>query len=232
MRVNAAPFTDVRIRQAFRLIVDRPQMVAQALNGQGRIANDLYAPFDPAYASELPQRQQDLDQAKSLLKAAGHADLTVELVTSSGIGSGAVDAAELFAGQAKGAGITVEIRKVDSSTFYGDQYLSWVFAQDFWFTRGYLPQVADGSLPGSPYNETHWADEAFISLIQRARRELDEAKRTDLLQQAQKIEYDSGGHIIWGFKNQVDAYSSKVTGFVPDKNLPLSYYQFRRVSFV
>ncbi|MEU7861390.1 ABC transporter substrate-binding protein [Nonomuraea sp. NPDC049141] len=230
MRVDAAPFNDVRVRQAFRLAVDRPQLVAQALNGQGRIANDLYAPFDPAYAAELPQRHQDLDQAKSLLKAAGHADLRIELVTSTGIGSGAVDAAELFAGQARGAGITVEVRKVDSSTFYGDQYLGWTFAQDFWFTRGYLPQVADGSLPGSPYNETHWADKTFISLIKRAGRELDDAKRTDLLKQAQKIEYDSGGHIIWGFRNQVDAYSSKVTGFVPDKNLPLSNYQFRRVS--
>ncbi|WP_240197561.1 ABC transporter substrate-binding protein [Nonomuraea lactucae] len=230
MRVDAKPFSDVRVRQAFRLIVDRPQLVAQALNGQGRVANDLYAPFDPAYASELPQRHQDLDQAKSLLKAAGHADLRIELVTSTGIGSGAVDAAELFAGQARGAGVTVEVRKVDSSTFYGDQYLGWTFAQDYWFTRGYLPQVADGSLPESPYNETHWADKTFISLIKQARRELDDAKRTELLKQAQKIEYDSGGHIIWGFKNQVDAYSSKVTGFVPDKNLPLSNYQFRRVS--
>ncbi|MFD1049229.1 ABC transporter substrate-binding protein, partial [Kibdelosporangium lantanae] len=47
MRVDTGPFTDVRVRQAFRLIVDRPQMVAQALNGQGRIGNDMYAPFDP-----------------------------------------------------------------------------------------------------------------------------------------------------------------------------------------
>src|SRR6266581_8203357 len=46
MRVDAAPFTDVRVRQAMRLIVDRPQMIQQALSGHGRIGNDLYAPFD------------------------------------------------------------------------------------------------------------------------------------------------------------------------------------------
>src|SRR6266545_3193369 len=60
MRVDVPPFSDPRVRQAMRLIVDREQMVSQALNGQGRIANDLYAPFDPAYAKDLPQRQQDL----------------------------------------------------------------------------------------------------------------------------------------------------------------------------
>ena len=36
MRVDAAPFDDVRVRQAFRLIVDRQQMVDQVLSGQGR----------------------------------------------------------------------------------------------------------------------------------------------------------------------------------------------------
>jgi len=231
MRVDVAPFSDIRVRQAFRLIVDRPQMVAQALNGQGRVANDLYAPFDPAYASELPQRVQDADQARSLLRSAGHEGLTVELVTSSGIGSGAVEAAQLFAQQAQKAGVSVKISNKDSGTFYGDQYLSWPFAQDYWFTRSYLPQVADGSMPNSPYNETHWADPQFLGLIRQAQQELDSAKRTALLKDAQKIEYDRGGHIIWGFKNQVDAYSAKVTGFVPDKNLPLSSYQFRRVSF-
>jgi peptide/nickel transport system substrate-binding protein len=230
MRVDTAPFDDVRVRQAFRLIVDRPQMVAQALNGQGRIGNDMYAPFDPAYASGLPQRHQDLDQAKSLLKAAGHEGLTVELVTSTGIGSGAVEAAQLFAEQAKGAGVTVQIRNTDSATFYGKDYLSWPFAQDYWFTRSYLPQVANGSLSTSAFNETHWNDPAFVDLIGQAQRELDKNKRTELLKQAQKIEYDTGGHIIWGFKNQVDAYSAKVTGFVPDRNMPLSSYGFRLVS--
>ena len=82
MRVDATPFDDVRVRQAFRLIVDRQQMVDQVLSGQGRIANDLYAPYDPCFASDLPQREQDLEQAKSLLKAAGRENLTVELVTA------------------------------------------------------------------------------------------------------------------------------------------------------
>lgn len=230
MRVDTAPFDDVRVRQAFRLIVDRPQMVEQALGGQGRVGNDMYAPLDVAYASQLPQRHQDLGRARSLLKAAGHENLSVELVTSSGIGAGSIEAAQLFAQQAKGAGVKVDVRITDAATFYGDRYLSWPLAQDYWITRNYVPQVDSGSLKSSPYNETHWNDPEFNSLMTRARREFDADRRKELLQAAQKIEYDRGGHIVWGFKNQVDAYAANVTGFTPNSNLPLSNYEFRNVS--
>ena len=54
MRVDEKPFSDVRVRQALRLICDRQQMIDKALSGYGRLGNDLYAPFDPAYAKDLP----------------------------------------------------------------------------------------------------------------------------------------------------------------------------------
>ncbi len=233
MRTDAAPFDDVRVRQAMRLIADREQLVEQALGGQGRIANDLYAPFDVAYAKDLPQRQQDLSRARSLLRSAAPHGLQVELVTSSGIGAGAVEAARLFAAQAHGAGAGADVRTrvVDAAAFYGKDYLSWPFALDFWFTRGYLAQAFLGSMPDSPFNQCHWRDPGFVSLVSQARGELDDTKRIQLLLEAQKIEYDTGGYLVWGFKNQVDAYSTKVVGFVPDRNLPLSSYQFRTVSF-
>jgi len=232
MRVDTAPLADPRVRQALRLVVDREEMVSQAWNGQGRVGNDLYAPFDVCYAKQLPQREQDLAQARSLLRSAGQADLQIELVTSGAVGDGAVTAAQLFAQQAKGAGVDVRVRTVDSATFYGRDYLGWTFAQDYWFTRGYLPQAAQGSLPNAPYNECHWNDPTFNSLICSARAELDTTRRSRLLQDAQQLEYDHGGYIVWGFKNQVDAYSNKVTGFVPDRSLPLSSFQFRTISFV
>jgi peptide/nickel transport system substrate-binding protein len=117
-----------------RLIVDRKQLIQQALSGQGRVANDLYAPFDPAYNKGLAQREQDLEQAKSLLKQAGQSDLRVELVTAP-VFHGIVEAAQVLAEQAKGAGVTISVRKVDPGTYYGDNYLKWRFAQDYWFTR-------------------------------------------------------------------------------------------------
>lgn len=232
MRVDAAPFSDVRVRQAMRLIVNRQQMIDQALNGFGFLGNDMYSPFDPAYASHLPQREQDIDQARSLLRQAGQADLTVELVTSSAVGAGGVESANLFVEQARQAGVTVRLTKADPNIFYGDQYLSWPFAQDFWNTRMYLPQVAACALSTSPYNETHFDDPRFVELIESAKREAEPARRKQLLQSAQEIEYNTGGFIIWGFKRQLDAYSNLVQGLQPNRYLPCAGFEFKRASFV
>jgi peptide/nickel transport system substrate-binding protein len=232
MRVDQAPFDDVRVRQAFRLLVDRDQMVQQVLSGQGRIANDLYAPYDPNYASDLPQRAQDLEQAKALLKQAGREGLSVELVTAP-VFQGIVEAAQVFAQQAKGAGVNVKVRKVDSGTFYGDNYLKWGFAQDFWATRAYLSQVAQGDLPESPFNETHWKDPKFIDLIQQARAEVDDAKRKDILHEAQTMQYEQGGYIIPYFSNIIDAHSAQLGGFVEAKcGFPFGNYWFKNIGFL
>jgi peptide/nickel transport system substrate-binding protein len=232
MRVDVAPFSDVRVRQAMRLIVDRQQMIDQALNGFGVLGNDLYAPFDPAYASHLPQRMQDIDQAKSLLRQAGYEDLEVELVTSTAVGAGGVESANLFVEQARQAGVTVRLNKADPNVFYGDQYLSWTFAQDFWNTRNYIPQVATSSVKGATYNETHFEDPVFTELVEQAKREPDPERRRRLLHEAQEIEYHTGGYIIWGFKRQLDAYSNLVQGLEPHRYLPCSNFRFSRVSFV
>jgi peptide/nickel transport system substrate-binding protein len=232
MRVDQAPFSDVRVRQALRLVVDRQQMIDQALSGFGVLGNDMYSPFDPAYAKDLPQREQDIDQAKSLLAQAGQSDLDVELVTSSGVGAGAVESANLYVEQAKAAGITVRLTKADSNTFYGDRYLSWNFAQDFWNTRNYIPQVAACAVKTATYNETHFDDPNFNALIDAAKKEPDPAKRTTFLHDAQEIEYNAGGYIIWGFKRQLDAYSNLVQGLAPHRYQPTSCFGFKHASFV
>jgi peptide/nickel transport system substrate-binding protein len=232
MRVDVAPFNDVRVRQAFRLIVDRPQMVEQVLVGQGSIANDIFGRYDPGYNSSLPQRKQDIDQAKSLLKAAGHDGLTVQFVTSP-VFAGANQEAEVFAQQAKAAGVTVNLRNVDSGTFYGSNYLKWPLAQDFWSSRPYLTQVAQSNLTTSPFNETHWNPPAFVTLINQARAELNTAKRNDIIHAAQQMQYEQGGEIIAYWTNTIDAYSAALGGFVPAKSgFNLGNYGFKNVGFL
>jgi peptide/nickel transport system substrate-binding protein len=156
----------------------------------------------------------------------------VELVTAP-VFQGIVEAAQVFAQQAKGAGVNVKLRKVDSGTFYGDNYLKWPFAQDFWATRAYLSQVAQGDLPNSPFNETHWKPPEFVKLIQQARAELDDTKRAQILHDAQKMQYDQGGYIIQYFSNIIDAYSAKIGGFVEAKSgFPFGNYWLKNVGFV
>ena len=233
IRIDVKPFSDNRVRQAFRLIVDRQQMIDQAYNGYGAVANDMYARYDPGTPA-LAQRQQDLEQAKSLLSQAGYSDLTVELVTSAGaLGADEVAAAQVFAEQAKGAGVTVNVKKVDSGVFYGDEYLSWPFAQDFWYTRNYLLQAGQATMPGAPYNETHWKNDKWLAIVKEGYATVDEAKRNELIGQAQQIEFDEGGFILWAWRNQIDAYSDTIAGLATDKlGVPLTTFGFKDVYFV
>jgi peptide/nickel transport system substrate-binding protein len=233
MNLKSKPFTDLKVRQAFKLIPDRPVMIEQAYAGFGTLANDMYAPFDPGYPTDVEQRAQDLEQAKSLLKQAGYSDLSVTLVTSDAVGAGVVAAAQVFAEQAKGAGVTVKVDKVESGVIYGDQYLSWPFSQDFWYTHNYLTQVTSASLPTSPYNATHWADDEWLSIVKEAFKTGDVAKRNELIAAAQKIQWEKDGLIIWSFNDQVDGYNPTIGGVVPDKGgVPLSGWRLNQYYFV
>ena len=233
MRVDTAPFNDVRVRQAMRLIADRQRLVDIAYSGYGRVGNDVYSPLDACYDSALPQRHQDIAQAKSLLKAAGQENLKIDLVTTNGR-AGQVECAQVFAQQAQKAGVTVNVKNLDATTFYGNQYLKYPFSTDYWGTRNYLNQVAAGSLVVAPYNETHWNDPKFTSLYSEALKTVDQKKRCEVVAEMQKLEYSSGGYIVWGFYNLVDAYGPKVQGFKPSKGtLPLGSYGngFRTIAF-
>ncbi|HQJ27246.1 MAG TPA: ABC transporter substrate-binding protein [Thermoleophilia bacterium] len=216
MRIDQKPFDDVRVRQAMRLIADREQMISHALSGYAWLGNDMYAPFDPG-TPDLPQREQDLEQAKSLLKQAGYDNnLTVELITSDAVGSGMVAAAQVLAEQAKGAGVTVNVKNVNADIFYGTDYLKWTFAQDYWGTRNYLPQTTLVTRRKAPYNETHWRDDEWEKIVDEAFATVDDGKRNDLVAAAQNIEHERGGLIVWQFNTLLDAYRDTLGGVIPD----------------
>jgi peptide/nickel transport system substrate-binding protein len=234
MAIDMPPFTDVRVRQAMRLIVDRPGMLEQVASGYGFVGNDLYAPFDPGYNHSLPQRHQDIAQAKSLLKAAGHANLSVDLHTTNGA-AGMVETATVFANQAQAAGVKINV--INDPNYYGNQYLKLAFSIDFWGTRSYLNQVQQGSLPNAPYNETHWPPKSgtgsnFGSLYNQALATTDAATRVQVEHQMQQTEYDIGGYIIPFFGGLIDGYSTKVKGLKPSKgtlNLDSFGHGFRTI---
>ena len=108
MRMDRPPFDDVRVRQAFRYMVDRPQLRETVFDGHGILGNDIFGVTDPDYDGSLPQREQDLPRAKALLKAAGKEGLTVTLVTAP-VAQGAVQASEVLAQQATAIGVNIKI---------------------------------------------------------------------------------------------------------------------------
>jgi peptide/nickel transport system substrate-binding protein len=216
MRTDLKPFTDPRVRQAFRLMVDRPKMNSLVFGGHGTLGNDVFGIWDPAYDHSLPQRQQDIEQAKSLLKQAGQENMTITLVTAP-IAQGVVNMAQLFAQDAAKAGVKVNLRQITVTEFYGPNYLKWQFAQDYWYYQPYLPQVQQATLPASPFNETHFNNPQYIKLYGQALASLDKSKRTEIAHEMQSLDYHQGGYIIPVFPPVIDGYAPNVQGTVRSK---------------
>lgn len=229
MRVDVAPFNDARVRQAMRLLVDRQQMLNAVFGGYGTVGNDVFSHYDPSYDTSLPQRTYDPAQARSLLKAAGHENPTLELVTAP-IAQGAAASAQVLAQQARAGGVTVSLRQVTVTDFYGPQYLKWTFAQDFSFYQYYLPSAAQFFIPSGPYNECHYNNPRYTSLFNQALRIVDPPKRFPLIHEMQQIDYTNGGYIIPFFPPVIDGVAANVHGVQPTRTgAPLNNYDWRTV---
>jgi len=233
MRVDQPPFNDVNVRQAMRLLVDRPQLIDSALDGYGVVANDLFSPYDPDFDHSLVRPAQgDIQQAKFLLKQAGQEGLTVTLTTSA-VATGTVAMATVLAAQAKAAGVTVKLSNVPAGTFFGPNYLKWPFAQDYYNYYPYLAQVAESMLKASPFNETHTSNARYTNLYNQANATASLSLRKEIISEMQNFDFTEGGYIIPAFIDVLDAYSDKITGYTAGKvGQPLSNFDFEHFAFV
>jgi len=213
MRTDVAPYNDPRVREAFKLIVDRQEMVDVALNGYGAVANDYVGRYSSCGDPDLPQREQDIDKAKKLLAEAGQSNLQVEIAVTNGT-AGMVEAAQVFAEQAKKAGVTVEVNNMDASV-YLDNYLNWPLTVDF-YTDTYLQLATRTLTPGASSNVTHWDNPEFLSLLNTAFETPDADARCAIENQMKAVEYNDSGNIVWGWANVVNAYADNVHGLTPD----------------
>lgn len=214
MNASKPPFDDVRVRQAFRLLTNRQELVDRVLIGEGRIANDLYAPHDPTFNHTIPQRKWDIEQAKTLLRAAGHENLTVELTTDV---TGA-NAALVFAEQARHAGVTINVKKIDTPTFNGSRKNEWVMSTGGSLGQPFLAQATSQDGPTSTANRTNFHDERFTELYFAAQAQPDVGLRTQLVHEAQTIQHERGGLLIWGFADFLDGYTDRVGGLTAERS--------------
>jgi peptide/nickel transport system substrate-binding protein len=215
MWVDTPPFDDVRVREALKLVVDRQAMVDTVLLGFGQVGADNPVPLGNS-ASFVPEApKQDYDRAKALLAEAGHADgLSFDLYTAEGV-PGMVRMAQVFAEQAKPAGIEVNVIVTPAESYWDDVWLKQPMATSAWSMRPPGEGLAVAYVQTAKWKETHWERPDYDKLLQTANTTVDTQARLDLYKQAGSMLATEGGVILPMFVHQILALRTGCTGYTP-----------------
>ncbi|MHA3724698.1 ABC transporter substrate-binding protein [Leucobacter sp. HY1910] len=212
MRTDIAPLNDPRVREALRLVIDREKIVSNAYGGYATVANDFVTLNTACDAPEVPQRKRDISHAKQLLKEAGVADLSLELVTNAGQ-PGMLETAQLFAQQAAEAGIDIQVNRLDTAAFL-NEWTEW----PFYIGRSSSPYIITATnhfSPGGSENASHFDDKEYNDTVAKLYETSDPAQQCELIGELQQIEYERGPYITPAFGQQIVFYRNNVHGLEP-----------------
>ena len=217
MWVDTAPFDKLAVRQALKKVVDRKQIVANALLGFGVVGDDNPIPPTSPDAWRKTVPGPDIAGAKKLLASAGYGPsnpLKVDIHTADVIPA-IVNMTQLFKQQAAKAGIQVNVITGPASEYWDNVWLKQPFQISAWSARPAGLALSIAYLKNATYPETHWKVTAFDNLIKKANTTVDPVARRALWKQAGKMLSQQGGAIIPAFQRVVAAQRSNCRGYVP-----------------
>jgi peptide/nickel transport system substrate-binding protein len=221
MRVDTAPFTDKRVRQALAYTFDRPAIIKSLFSDKAVIGNDnVFAPVYPLSPTDVPQRAQDIAKAKSLLSAAGMPNgVTMNLNVEEF--EDIPQYATLLQAYAKQAGITLKLNQVTVPYWYGSgKNQPWLEAPmgitDFTFrglpSQYFLPMYTSKGV----WNSAQFKNPQFDTLASRYDSTLDEATRKTYAKQMVQIMLDETPYIIGYWISVNRAMKKNVQGVTAD----------------
>ncbi|MEZ4662403.1 MAG: ABC transporter substrate-binding protein [Caldilineaceae bacterium] len=220
INLTREPFTDVRVRQAIALALDRDQLCAAGFFG---ICETIQGPIgtgSPWYFDYAPYGQ-DIEQAKALLAEAGYADgFEMELLPTVQYGE-TVRAAQVLQQQLAAIGITASINAPEWSewlelegNFNYDAYIcNWnglIDADQYYYLQ---------HRTGLVFNFTGYSNPEFDALVDEGRSISDFEQRYSIYEQANQILVDEAPYIYMYNKKEIRAYAPNVHGFTvrPDQ---------------
>jgi peptide/nickel transport system substrate-binding protein len=225
-RTDRPPFSDVRVRRAFSLAIDRPTWVSEHLEGQG---TEDASPVPAALrawrlgARELGEGARwlahDPAQARALLAAAGFpAGLRVKCATWPGdYGEHAADLARL-AGSLRQIGVELQLHSEDRDRHVRDTLLG-RFEETTW-GPSFPSYEVDGHLWGAlrsgvPTNRSHVADPDLDALLDAQRRARAPGERRRLVAAIQRHAAERVYYVYTPSPRAIAAWAPWVRGFVP-----------------
>ncbi|PSO31035.1 ABC transporter substrate-binding protein [Bradyrhizobium sp. MOS002] len=208
------PFNDARVRQALALVVDREATVGFVAGGYGTPGNDT--PLSSAYHfyKNIPPKKPDIATAKKLLADAGYPNGIDLTLVASDRPSTRTQLGVAVREMAAAAGFRINVQTMPHAT-----YLDQVWKKGNFYVGFYNMQpTADAVFKllytsDAAWNETHWNNADFDTVINAARVETDEAKRTALYAKAQDMMNAEVPSVISAFFDLLAAQRSYVEGY-------------------
>jgi peptide/nickel transport system substrate-binding protein len=215
-----APFDDPDVRRALRLAVDRQALVDVVLLGQGTVGNDVVGLGLAGYAEDLPQREADPDEARSLFRRAGVDRLTIR---AADIAPGLVDAADLLVQQLADAGVDLTVEQASADSYFADYdaVMSTPFQALYFINRPPASHIPSYLGRGAAFNVTGHRDPDFDAQLADMQATLDADSRRDKLAELQRVLHEDSGEVVWGFAEQLDATVPGLDGVELTQSVPL-----------
>lgn len=207
MKANEDPWTNPNVVEAMKLAVDR-QAYADTLYLGYAIAGDDHpiAPgIYPLAPTDQTARRQDYEQARALLAEAGYPDgldLTVDYIDRDSDGGFAEDFAQLLVSQYEPAGIRLTLApNPDFWTTWLDDWGPMHFGVSNWAQKNTASEMFNlAYYSEGVWNESHWNNPEFDTLLQEFDRELDQEVRRGQLAQLTELISNEGTILIPGFR--------------------------------
>ena len=238
MRTDSGLLRDARVRRALALAINRPQQLARVMLGAGQIGNDT--PFWRGFVSTdraVQQRTQNLNLARSLLRAAGAENLKFNLTTWNFLDHG--DHAASLQAYAREIGIDMGIEVMDSSRYYDAEPAGADYATTTpWLNRtATLTEYGARGVPNvyvtrcymstGDWNASHYKNTAFDAAARTYLAAAEVAAQRRATKAMSGLLLRDTPVITDYFISYVTASSSKVRNYVPEG---LSHIRLAKVS--
>lgn len=183
---NDPYMADVNVRKAVQAAINRNLINDNFYNGEATLLNGVLPPAIPGYNEDQPKIEYNLDEAKSLLKEAGHESDVTLTILQNGEQDYTHPINEMIQSMLAEAGIKAEIQNVDMTTYWD------TIASGKGFSMALGPVTADIPDPGpffttftaenSKSNGYNIKDEDLSTRIAEANALLDSNERIAALQ--------------------------------------------------
>jgi peptide/nickel transport system substrate-binding protein len=215
---------DQRLRQAISLAIDRDQMIATLAGGKGAWA--LSGAFPDTFTQDEVKQilKHDPAQARQLVTAAGYPDgVDVEFQYTNDYGPFYVSLIQLLQAQLKPAGLNIVFKVLDRQDTIqrrknGDFVMQATSNADV--DTDIDSDVYQKFLPGSTGNNSRVDDPKLTALLQAQRRELDPAKRKDIIRQAIRYIAEQSEGITTFYSQHVEFWRPYIKNYAPNFGNP------------